>query len=335
MVPADADPTGPVPELAVAATGQLPSRAVGRPIQAAMARPALEPSTDPAAPPSITPTTTDPMTPAGPTTPLPKAAVPVLPNERRPAAPGNTPSTTSPTSDPAVASVDRQSIAATPAPTPARGPSRPAPAERTVSSTPSPAATTEADQLPAVPVPPTDAVAEPPADPAAVPAPVERIVTTAADGYARTGTPADPVSQIMPRIVHATLGQRQVVSVDLHPAELGRVDIRIAVDANRKVRATISAASAETVALLQRHVGGLEAALTATGLTLAGDDAVTFDLGTSSGQGEPGAERGDGGDGARERSPGTATFARPGRDEAAATQPCQRSRLEGVLDLVL
>jgi hypothetical protein len=176
-------------------------------------------------------------------------------------------------------------------------------------------------------------VIEPPSDPAVLPASVERPVTTSTDSYGRTGTSADPVSQIMPRIVHATLGQRQMVSVDLHPAELGRVDIRITVDANRKVRATISAASAETVALLQRHVGGLEAALTATGLTLAGDDAVTFDLGTSGGQGEPGSERD--GDGAREHPSATAVLARLGRDESAATQPWQRSRLEGVLDLVL
>jgi flagellar hook-length control protein FliK len=104
------------------------------------------------------------------------------------------------------------------------------------------------------------------------------------DTYARGVTRAAPAEQLAPHVVHAVAGGRQVISVQLHPSELGVVQIRITVDQDRKVRAVLSAGQPETVDLLQRHAQGLERALTAGGLSLADQDAVTFDLGTA-GQG--------------------------------------------------
>ncbi|HEX2525614.1 MAG TPA: flagellar hook-length control protein FliK [Geminicoccus sp.] len=102
--------------------------------------------------------------------------------------------------------------------------------------------------------------------------------------YARHSPATDPADQLAPRIAQAVIGRQQVVSVQLHPAELGSVEIRIVVDANRKVRAIMRADQPETVDLLQRHAGSIERALTATGLTLVEQEALSFDLGTSSGQ---------------------------------------------------
>ena len=119
----------------------------------------------------------------------------------------------------------------------------------------------------------------------------DRTVGRGIEAYSRHASAIDPAGQLGPRIAQALYGRNQIVSVQLHPAELGIVQIRIVVDASRKVRAAISAEQPETMELLQRHTSGIERALTATGLTLADTDGLTFNLGTPQDRGtSPGSQ---------------------------------------------
>ena len=101
------------------------------------------------------------------------------------------------------------------------------------------------------------------------------------EGVDRSQRYAGLSDQLAPQIMMAISTRRQVVSVQLHPLELGVVQIRISIDRDHKVRAVVSAVQPDTVDLLQRHAPGLERTLTDSGLKLSGSDALTFDLGLS------------------------------------------------------
>jgi hypothetical protein len=149
------------------------------------------------------------------------------------------------------------------------------------------------------------------------------------DAYVRATPQADPAAQLAPTIAQSLSGDRRVVSVQLHPAELGVVQIRVVVEQDRRVRAVLSAARPETVELLQRHAPGIERALTATGLSLAGSDALTFDLGTPGQGGGQQSDRGPDRHGPAPGSPGPlATL--PDEPAPAALRPAT-----GLFDLVL
>ena len=147
------------------------------------------------------------------------------------------------------------------------------------------------------------------------------------------GSPDRPVrypavpDQLAPQIMLAMAGRRQSVSVQLHPTELGVVQIRISVDASRRVKAVLSAANPATVELLQRHASGVERALTDAGLTLVGSDALTFDLDLS--QQGPGGHAHGGPD-----EPGLRPKAFE-RHPVIPTAPVRYQAALGLVDLVL
>ena len=149
------------------------------------------------------------------------------------------------------------------------------------------------------------------------------------EAYVRATPQADPAAQLAPTIAQSLSGDRRVVSVQLHPAELGVVQIRVVVEQDRRVRAVLSAARPETVELLQRHAPGIERALTTTGLSLAGSDALTFDLGTSGQQGGQQSDRGPDRHAPAAGSPGPLAML-PDEPAPAALRPAI-----GLFDLVL
>ncbi|WP_027134287.1 flagellar hook-length control protein FliK [Geminicoccus roseus] len=147
-----------------------------------------------------------------------------------------------------------------------------------------------------------------------------------AESYSRQMPRAAMVEQIAPRVVQAVSAGRQVVSVQLHPLELGSVEIRIEVDPDRQVRAVVLVRQPETLELLQRHAPGIERALTGSGLTL-GSDGLTFDLGERrDGPGHGGGEQ-------RRPQPGWSQGDPPA--DAAAVRPARPAARTGLLDLVL
>jgi flagellar hook-length control protein FliK len=172
-----------------------------------------------------------------------------------------------------------------------------------------------------------EAMAGLPTDTTAMAEVLDRAIGRSLEAYGRAPG-ADPATQLAPRIAQAMFARHQMVSVQLHPLELGSVQIRIVVDPNRKVRAVLRAEHPETLDLLQRHAVGLERALTTTGLGLAESDALTFDLGTSQ-DGQPG-QNGDGRSDRDQRGAFAGTELLP----SALSAPL-RSVPTGLLDLVL
>jgi flagellar hook-length control protein FliK len=87
------------------------------------------------------------------------------------------------------------------------------------------------------------------------------------------------------------------MTVDLQPAELGRVEIKLDVDKDKKVSATIVADRPATLDLLQRDAKALERALQQAGLQ-ADSGSLSFSLrdtgGQSGGQGQGGNGRAGG-----------------------------------------
>ncbi|WP_159713696.1 flagellar hook-length control protein FliK [Geminicoccus flavidas] len=205
------------------------------------------------------------------------------------------------------------------------GPARPAAAATQVPSTGSAPDDSQGGEMPADMAPaPGPALPSEPAV-AAMNGPYGR----GSDAYVRATPQADPAAQLAPTIAQSLSGDRRVVSVQLHPAELGVVQIRVVVEQDRRVRAVLSATRPETVELLQRHAPGIERALTATGLSLAGSDALTFDLGTSWQQGGQEPDRGPGGHTPASGSPEPLALL-PDEPAPAALRPAT-----GLFDLVL
>ena len=71
-------------------------------------------------------------------------------------------------------------------------------------------------------------------------------------------------------------GEKQF-DINMHPAELGRVDVRISVDADGKAQAHLSAEHPQTLQLLQNDNGTLELNLRDAGLDVA-NNGLSFSL---------------------------------------------------------
>ncbi len=105
------------------------------------------------------------------------------------------------------------------------------------------------------------------------------------------------------------------ISIKLHPAELGRVDVRLDLGEDGVVRAALVAERPETLELLQRDARGLERALQQAGLQLD-SGSLSFNLRGGEQQGQDAneledadprladAEDGDGGETAPGATPG-------------------------------
>lgn len=77
-------------------------------------------------------------------------------------------------------------------------------------------------------------------------------------------------------------------SIQLSPAELGQIHVKLEIDEDKRVTASVTVERPSTLELLQRDIKGLERALHNAGLTMDGGD-LSFSLGRG---GDQGADRG-------------------------------------------
>ncbi len=90
--------------------------------------------------------------------------------------------------------------------------------------------------------------------------------------------------QVYQRMIERVDGRAQRFEVRLDPAELGRVDVRIEVGADKKVHAVLAAHDSAALSDLMRGQRALERALTDAGIDLA-DGGVRFELSSDNGRG--------------------------------------------------
>jgi len=111
---------------------------------------------------------------------------------------------------------------------------------------------------------------------------------SAGDGPRGTAVPPQLQSapaatiQIYNRIIERADGRAQRFEVRLDPAELGRVDVRIEIGADRKVHAVLAAHDSAALSDLMRGQRALERALADAGIDLA-DNGVRFELARDNG----------------------------------------------------
>ncbi len=133
-----------------------------------------------------------------------------------------------------------------------------------------------------------------------------------------------PTAQIALQLSRAAADGQNRMSIQLQPAELGRVDVRLEVAADGKVMTIVAAERAETLDLLQRDQRGLEKALQDAGMD-PDADGFTFLLD----QGEQDErQQFAGGDG---ETGGDAGF--DGEGEAATPAAPIRIAADGTLDI--
>jgi len=155
---------------------------------------------------------------------------------------------------------------------------------------------------------------------------------------ASTGTPANavpaPTVQVYTRMIERFDGRAQRYEIRLAPEELGRVDVRIEIGADKKVHATLAAHDSFALSDLMRGQRALESALRQAGVDVA-DGGIRFELSSDNGRNQSnGAPDGE----ARGRQGGPNDVWRgfsPVRmaadaDVAAAVRPWRSSRLDVV-----
>jgi hypothetical protein len=101
-----------------------------------------------------------------------------------------------------------------------------------------------------------------------------------------------PHEQIAVQIQNAMQNGNSRVTVALHPAELGRVEVKLNIDKDKNVTATIVVDRPATLDLLQRDAKALERALQDAGLQ-ADSGSLSFNLRDNGGQ-DGGAQMGTG-----------------------------------------
>jgi flagellar hook-length control protein FliK len=264
-----ATPVAPAMEAAVAAAPEtlaVTASVVGKPAEAPAAKPIAAKSPAPA-PAGIA--LSAPRTVVQPETATPVEAVPIVPSQPRleDDAPAATPSNAVTGQPPAPAANNRTGPAAAVA----------ADIKADVAGTSS-TSTSATDALTAAR---TSLAA--PATPAATPAtPPQQALQSA---------PAVAV-QVYTRFVERFDGRAQRFEVSLQPAELGRVDVRIEVGADKKVHAVLAAHDSAALTDLMRGQRSLERALSDAGIDLA-KDGLKFELSDNTGRNASGWQRGD------------------------------------------
>lgn len=78
--------------------------------------------------------------------------------------------------------------------------------------------------------------------------------------------PANPAEQIALQVHRAQVAGQDQINIKLHPAELGRIEVKLENASDGTLRAVISAERPETLDLLQRDARGLERALQEAGV---------------------------------------------------------------------
>jgi flagellar hook-length control protein FliK len=90
--------------------------------------------------------------------------------------------------------------------------------------------------------------------------------TAAADAPKQAPAPAQVFEQIKVHITRATKAGLDQVSIQLRPEELGRIEVKLEMAHDGKVKATVIADNAQTLQLMQSDSRGLERALNDAGL---------------------------------------------------------------------
>ncbi len=96
--------------------------------------------------------------------------------------------------------------------------------------------------------------------------------------------------QVYQRIIERADGKAQRFEVRLDPAELGRVDVRIEIGADKKVHAVLAAHDSAALSDLMRGHRALERALSEAGIDLS-DKGVRFELASENGRNGANAQR--------------------------------------------
>jgi len=95
---------------------------------------------------------------------------------------------------------------------------------------------------------------------------------------ARQPTPAQaPAEQVALHIKKALGAGADKINIKLHPAELGRVEVKLEIGKDGHIQATVLAEKPETLDMLQRDARGLERALQDAGLRTS-SDSLSFSL---------------------------------------------------------
>ncbi len=171
------------------------------------------------------------------------------------------------------------------------------------------------------------------AQPAATRNPLTDATRVAATPPALQSAPAATI-QVYTRFIERADGRAQRFDVRLDPVELGRVDVRIEIGADKKVHAVMAAHDSAALTDLMRGQKALERALSDAGIDLA-ENGLRFEIAADSGRGGASQQR-EGDANGRSGQPDawrkfdTATIP-VSAEAAAATMPTRRSQR---LDLV-
>ncbi|HEX8375138.1 MAG TPA: flagellar hook-length control protein FliK [Geminicoccaceae bacterium] len=132
--------------------------------------------------------------------------------------------------------------------------------------------------------------------------------TTVDGGSAAAAVPSPrfPLPLMAGEIVRAVERGHDALTIELEPADLGRVAVSLTIDGSGRLRADLAAERPETLQLLQRDAKSLEQALAGGGVQLA-DAGLSFSL----------RQDQRGGGGAEQQAPWSA--ARGGEGHPAAT----------------
>jgi flagellar hook-length control protein FliK len=145
---------------------------------------------------------------------------------------------------------------------------------------------------------------------------------------ARPNPAANPAEQIAIQVQRAQVAGQEKVTIKLHPAELGRIEVKLEHSSDGTLRAVLSAERPETLDLLQRDARGLERALQEAGLK-TDSGSLNFSLrGQSHGQDQQAGGNDRAGHDGRDGTPEGANA------EAMTAQAQQhRSSHSGTLDI--
>ena len=132
--------------------------------------------------------------------------------------------------------------------------------------------------------------------------------------------PDAPVQQLAIHVTRAAKEGADRIEIQLKPAELGRVDVKLEVGHDGRVQAVVSAERPETLDLLRRDVQQLERALTHAGFNTDKDSFSFAERGREGGR-EAGGHGGGKGDGERAADDQPAESANDNRRRMAIDRP--------------
>lgn len=140
-------------------------------------------------------------------------------------------------------------------------------------------------------------------------------------GTGRAGAPPPPPHQIAVQVQRAVQEGQDRLSIQLRPLDLGRIDVQLDFGSEGKLRAKVTADSAQTLELLQKDSKSLERSLQEAGLEMD-QGGLSFSLRDPGDQAQRGNDRQQ-----EEGRSGTKTASVQPEDETSAT-PAYRPVLE-------